>query len=156
MSDRIAVMRDGVIEQLGAPRDVYERPATEFVATFLGASNLIDAVALGPSGHGCLVEAAAGRFSVADGGAPPGQPMRLAIRPERVKVRPPGGPGLPATIREVVYRGAATHVFMDSGGVPLVSVLQNETSSASGWSPGGAVSVEFEPESVVMLKSAGA
>src|SRR5829696_9040345 len=44
MSDRIAVMRDGVIEQLGAPREVYERPATEFVATFLGASNLIDAV----------------------------------------------------------------------------------------------------------------
>jgi spermidine/putrescine ABC transporter ATP-binding subunit len=155
MSDRIAVMRDGVIEQLGAPRDVYERPATEFVATFLGASNLIDAVALGPSSHGSLVEAAAGRFSVADGGAPPGQRLRLAIRPERVKVRPPGGPGLPATIREVVYRGAATHVFMDSGGVPLVSVLQNETSSASGWSPGAAVSVEFEPESVVVLKSAG-
>ena len=156
MSDRIAVMRDGVIEQLGAPRDVYERPATEFVATFLGASNLIDAVALGPSGPGSLVETAAGRFSVADGEAPPGQRLRLAVRPERVKVRPPGGPGLPATIREVVYRGAATHVFMDSGGVPLVSVLQNETSSASGWSPGAAVSVEFEPASVVVLKSAGA
>lgn len=154
MSDRIAVMRDGVIEQLGAPRDVYERPATEFVATFLGASNLIDAVALGPSGHGTLVEAAAGRFAIADGGTPPGQRLRLAIRPERVKIRPAGGPGLPATIREVVYRGAATHVFMDSGGVPLASVLQNETSSASGWSPGGSVSVEFEPESVVVLKGA--
>src|SRR5919199_76955 len=59
MSDRIAVMRDGLIEQIGAPREVYERPTTEFVATFLGASNLIDAVALGPEGNGVLVEAAA-------------------------------------------------------------------------------------------------
>src|SRR4029079_19512281 len=62
MSDRIAVMRDGVIEQLGAPREVYERPATEFVATFLGASNLIDAVVAGHDGAHGLVEAACGRF----------------------------------------------------------------------------------------------
>src|SRR4051794_24130402 len=109
MSDRIAVMRDGVIEQLGAPQEVYERPATEFVATFLGASNVIDAIALGPSDRGTLVEAAAGRFSVADDAAAPGQRLRLAVRPERVNVRPPGGPGLAATIREVVYRGATTH-----------------------------------------------
>src|SRR3712207_3818245 len=103
MSDRIAVMRDGVIEQLGPPREVYERPATEFVATFLGASNLIDAVAVATEGGQSLVEAASGRFLV-PGGFPAGRRLRLAVRPERVRVRAGGGPGLPATLREVVYR----------------------------------------------------
>src|SRR5215207_8409776 len=114
MSDRIAVMRDGVIEQLGAPREVYERPATEFVATFLGASNLIDAVAGAGEGEHSLVEAAPGRFAIVARGLEPGQRLRLAVRPERVRVRPLGGPGLPATVREVVYRGAALHLFMES------------------------------------------
>jgi spermidine/putrescine ABC transporter ATP-binding subunit len=152
MSDRIAVMRDGVIEQLGAPREVYERPATEFVATFLGASNLIDAVAVGGEGGHSLVEAAPGRFAIAAGGFPAGQRLRLAIRPERVRVRPAGGSGLPATVREVVYRGAAMHLFMEANGLPLIAFLQNDSGSASGWSPGQAVSVDFEPDSVVVLE----
>src|SRR5215208_4238091 len=138
MSDRIAVMRDGVIEQLGAPREVYERPATEFVATFLGASNLVDA--------------ACGRFAVAATGLAPGQRLRLAVRPERVRVCPAGSPGLPATVREVVYRGAGLHVFMESGGLPLISFLQNDSGAASGWSPGEAVAASFEPDSVVVLE----
>jgi putative spermidine/putrescine transport system ATP-binding protein/spermidine/putrescine transport system ATP-binding protein len=95
-------MRDGVIEQLGAPREVYERPATEFVATFLGASNLIDAVALGEDGGVSLVESAAGRFAIATTGLAKGQRLRLGVRPERVRVRDAGTPGLPATVREVV------------------------------------------------------
>ena len=152
MSDRIAVMRDGVIEQLGAPREVYERPATEFVATFLGASNLIDAVVAGHDGAHSLVEAACGRFAVAAAGLAPGQRLRLAVRPERVRVCPAGGPGLPATVREVVYRGAGLHVFMESGGLPLISFLQNDCGAASGWSPGEAVAVNFEPDSVVVLE----
>jgi ABC-type Fe3+/spermidine/putrescine transport system ATPase subunit len=152
MSDRIAVMRDGVIEQLGAPREVYERPATEFVATFLGASNLIDAVVAGRDGEHSLVEAACGRFAVAAAGLTPGQRLRLAVRPERVRVCPAGGPGLPATVREVVYRGAGLHVFMESGGLPLTSFLQNDSGAASGWSPGEAVAVNFEPDSVVVLE----
>jgi spermidine/putrescine ABC transporter ATP-binding subunit len=152
MSDRIAVMRDGVIEQLGAPRDVYERPATEFVATFLGASNLIEAVAVGGEDGRGVVEAALGRFAIAAGGLSPGQRLRLAVRPERVRVRPAGAPGLPATVREVVYRGAAMQLFMESGGLPLISFLQNESAGAGSWAPGQAVSVSFEPDSVVVLK----
>jgi putative spermidine/putrescine transport system ATP-binding protein/spermidine/putrescine transport system ATP-binding protein len=153
MSDRIAVMRDGVIVQLGAPREVYERPATEFVATFLGASNLIDAVAVGRAGGHSLVEAASGRFAVAAEGISAGQRLRLAVRPERVRVRPAGGPGLQATVREVVYRGAALHLFMESDGLPLIGFLQNDSGAASGWSPGQPVSVDFEPDSVVVLEA---
>ncbi|HKH33111.1 MAG TPA: ABC transporter ATP-binding protein [Beijerinckiaceae bacterium] len=152
MSDRIAVMRDGVIEQLGAPREVYEHPATEFVATFLGASNLIDAVVVGLDDGRTLVEAAPGRFAIAANGLPPGRRLRLAVRPERMRVRAAGAPGLPATVREVVYKGAAVHLFMDSAGLPLIAFLQNDLGSAEGWSPGQAVSIGFEPESVVVLE----
>ncbi len=151
MSDTIAVMRDGVIEQQGAPRDVYERPATEFVATFLGANNLIDAVAVEKSGGGTLVEAAGGRFAVASA-VPPGQHLRLAVRPERVSVRAAGEPGLQAVIRETVYRGPAVHVFMESGGQPLIAFVQNRSETSSAWSPGDAVSVAFEPASAVVLE----
>jgi spermidine/putrescine ABC transporter ATP-binding subunit len=151
MSDRIAVMRNGVIEQLGAPREVYERPASEFVATFLGASNLIEAVAVGPDGNNYLVEAAPGRFAIAASGLSPGQRLRLAVRPERVRVRAGAGPGLPATVREIVYKGAAMHLFMESGGLPLISFLQNDAGAANGWNPGQAVSVAFDPDSVVVL-----
>ena len=151
MSDRIAVMRDGLIEQLGAPREVYERPATEFVATFLGASNLIDAVAIGSENGRSLVEAAPGRFAIASTGFSAGQRLRLAARPERVAIGPIGASGLPATVREVVYRGAATHLFMESKGLPLIAFLQNDTGASSGWQPGQAVSVDFEPDSVVVL-----
>jgi spermidine/putrescine ABC transporter ATP-binding subunit len=153
MSDRIAVMRDGVIEQIGAPREVYERPATEFVATFLGASNLIDAVALGPDGDGILAEAAAGRFRVAAQGLAAGQKLRLAVRPERVRIGPAGGPGLAATVREVVYRGAVMNVFLESRGGALAAFLQNDSAAAFGWRPGDAVSLDFAPESVVVLAS---
>jgi spermidine/putrescine ABC transporter ATP-binding subunit len=152
MSDRIAVMRDGVIEQLGAPREVYGRPATEFVATFLGASNLIDAVAVGPQGNDYLVETAPGRFAIAARGLSPGQRLRLAVRPERLRVRPDAGPGLPATVREIVYKGPAMHLFMESGGLPLISYLQNSAGSANSWSPGQAVWVGIEPESVIVLE----
>jgi putative spermidine/putrescine transport system ATP-binding protein/spermidine/putrescine transport system ATP-binding protein len=156
MSDRIAVMRDGVIEQLGAPREVYERPATEFVATFLGASNLIDAVALGEDGGVSLVESAAGRFAIATKGLAKGQRLRLGVRPERVRVRDAGTPGLPATVREVVYRGATMQVFLESGGAPLISFLQNDAEAAIDFAPGRAVSVSFEPGGVVVLDKARA
>jgi hypothetical protein len=68
MSDFVAVMRGGVIEQLGGPREIYERPATDFVATFLGASNLFQATVLGPDGDGTMVEVPGGRFRIADQG----------------------------------------------------------------------------------------
>jgi putative spermidine/putrescine transport system ATP-binding protein/spermidine/putrescine transport system ATP-binding protein len=151
MSDRIAVMRDGVIEQLGAPRDVYERPATEFVANFLGASNLFDAVAIGPEADGTMVEARGGRFRISDKNHPTGRRLRLAIRPERVRVAPDGAPGLPAIVREVVYKGAAMHLFLESGGALLLAFLQNDAAPASAWSPGQRVSLSFAPESVVVL-----
>jgi putative spermidine/putrescine transport system ATP-binding protein/spermidine/putrescine transport system ATP-binding protein len=151
MSDRIAVMRDGVIEQLGAPREVYERPATEFVATFLGASNLIDATVVESGAGGSLVEAACGRFAVA-GAHKQGEQLRLAIRPERVLLRPDRSPDtLSALVRDVVYRGVTAHVFLECGTLPLLAFIQNSAQTAIDWKPGQEVGVGLPAESLVRL-----
>jgi ABC-type Fe3+/spermidine/putrescine transport system ATPase subunit len=109
LSDRIAVMSQGRIEQLGAPRDIYEHPATRFVADFIGASTVLRGRAV-----------AADRVTVAPGSTlrvvgralPAGGDVELAIRPERVRLA--SGPGdnvLEARIEGLVYQGAQTEVI---------------------------------------------
>ena len=104
MSDHLAVFKEGRIEQIGSPADVYERPATEFVAGFVGTSNILER-----------------------GG------RRFTVRPEKVRmIEGDGGEGEPGRIRDVVYLGAVTRyvVQLDAGG-ELVALRQNlETSSA--------------------------
>jgi putative spermidine/putrescine transport system ATP-binding protein/spermidine/putrescine transport system ATP-binding protein len=153
MSDCVAVMRDGVIEQLGAPREIYERPATEFVATFLGASNMIDALVVEPCAQTSLVEAPCGRFAVA-GSHPQGARLRLAIRPERVMLGR-AGQSLPlsAVVRDVVYRGMTAHLFLDCQGQQLLAFVQNADRAALDWEPGQAVTVALPPESLILLGS---
>jgi spermidine/putrescine ABC transporter ATP-binding subunit len=109
LADRIAVMRRGRIEQLGAPRDIYGRPATRFVADFIGASTVLrgravaaDRVALtgGPALH-----------VKADPALAAGSEVELAIRPERVRLATgPGDNVLEAQVEGLVYQGAQTEV----------------------------------------------
>ena len=153
MADRVAVMRDGVIEQLGAPRDIYEKPATEFVATFLGASNMIDATVVESGADASLVEAACGRFSVT-GPHPPGTRLRLGIRPERVLLDAASGANaLPAIVRDIVYRGVTEHLFLECGGQPMLAYVQNSAQSALDWRPGQAVAVTLPADSLVRLEA---
>src|SRR6185436_8582073 len=84
MSDRLAVMSSGKVEQLGAPRDVYEHPETAFVADFLGVSNLMR----GRVVDGRHVDVGGVTLSAEQGEARPGV-VRLTIRPERVRIEPP-------------------------------------------------------------------
>ncbi len=108
LADRIAVMNRGRIEQLGEPREVYERPATRFVADFIGASTVLrgrgvaaDRVAIGAA----TLRVAGGRPW------PAGATVELAIRPERVLLA--SGPGdnvLDARVEGLVYQGAQTEV----------------------------------------------
>src|SRR5205807_1247812 len=116
MSNRLAVMRHGRIEQIGAPEDVYERPATEFVAGFLGASNLLDgevkervdgtAHVLVPGGSVLAVPAEA-----AD--AVPGTMGKVGVRPEKILLEagggapPPGMNTITGTLRVTTYMGVS-------------------------------------------------
>ncbi len=103
MSDRMAVFNEGRIEQIGSPAEVYEHPKTEFVAGFVGVSNVIER-----------------------------NGRKITIRPEKIHMRDDdGGAGEPGVVREVVYVGMVTRYFVDleSGG-ELVVIRQNlETSS---------------------------
>src|SRR5262249_38469275 len=112
-SDRIAVMREGRIEQVGTPREIYERPATAFVAGFVGRANLLRG-RLEAEGQILLAGGLALRVAETRGVAP-GRDVAVSIRPHRIAVsREPAGAtgfrdrgwnGLPGTVGRVVYFG---------------------------------------------------
>jgi putative spermidine/putrescine transport system ATP-binding protein len=129
MSDRMAVFNEGRIEQIGAPADVYEHPQTEFVAGFVGVSNVFER----------------------DG-------QRITIRPEKIHLNDESGPGEPGTVREVVYVGSVTRylVDLDAGG-ELVVVRQNleATSQDVLEARGKRVRLEWKPEHTYALPKEG-
>jgi len=96
MSDRIAILRDGRIEQLGGPEDLYERPVSRFVASFLGESNFLSGTVAEVASNGFVYRTEAGVFGQALGDAPApaaGEPVLIAMRPEKLKAakaRPEG------------------------------------------------------------------
>src|SRR5258708_32261527 len=90
MSDRLAVMSQGKVEQIGYPEDIYERPATRFVAGFIGTSNIIEAPVVGRAGDLLQVEAAPGdRLLVAappERSLGPGDTPPFTVRPAKLRV----------------------------------------------------------------------
>ena len=150
LSDRVAVMRNGGIEQAGAPREIYERPRNEFVAGFLGASNFVDGVVVGRDGADALVETRAGRVPLRSA-ALAGSRVRMAIRPERVRIARGGNAGIPARIRDIVYRGPVTHFYCDSAAGSLLSYQQNVRDDA--WSVGDSVRCTWDAASAVVLET---
>ena len=136
MSDRLAVMRDGKIVQIGVPHEVYEEPADTYVADFLGVSNLmeVDVVERGP-GERCQVKLGDSVLQVEHGGAGAvGAAGRshAVIRPERVRVEEYGSQGpnrVPAMVERLVYLGSATQVILRlAPGAELQVLLQNDGS----------------------------
>ena len=123
LSDRIGVMNGGRIEQLGAPRDIYERPATRFVADFIGASTVLRGRAVATD----RVAVAGANLHVGGRALPVGADVELAIRPERVWLAPgPGHNVLDARVEGLVYQGAQTEVTarLDDGQRVLVFVTE--------------------------------
>ena len=122
LSDRIAVFRDGLVEQVASPVALYEEPATAFVAGFVGTSNLLE---------GEVAQALVG------------EPGPVSVRPEKITLRPgrvdAGGPGLciaTGVVDEVVYLGASTHAVVDLDGGGRLTVLQHNLESAAASMPG--------------------
>ncbi|HWD06037.1 MAG TPA: ABC transporter ATP-binding protein [Amycolatopsis sp.] len=140
MADRMAVLRDGRIEQLDTPRAVYRRPANAFMAGFAGDANLIPGTvtATGPT----EVTTAAGRLAT-DDETTAGAEVVVLVRPEDVRIEPPGdaAPGLlAATIAESFYYGSSLVVQADAGGVRVQALVT------------GAANVRFEPGQRVSLR----
>ncbi|GAA5033905.1 ABC transporter ATP-binding protein [Microbacterium fluvii] len=120
MSDRIAVMSAGSVLQVGTPRDIYEHPASRFVAGFIGSCNVFDAVAtVGQAAVPGLGPVPATLI----GDIPDGTPIGVAIRPERIRITAGAEPGaLAGTITEMVYTGDVWRFGVDLGGAAHVVV----------------------------------
>lgn len=140
MSDRVAVMRQGRIVQLGPPEDLYERPADQFVADFIGESNFLEVTVRGSEGGFATAITDEGlevRLSAVDAGGD-GTRLTLALRPERIRLARGGEPGRPSpaiddvggyrrwngVVEEVVYIGAARKYQVRLGGHLLVAQQQ--------------------------------
>jgi spermidine/putrescine transport system ATP-binding protein len=159
MSDRLAVMRDGKIVQMGAPSRIYEEPADTYVADFLGVSNLmeVDIVERGP-GSRCQAKLGETVLTVEHGGDGVPDRAHAVIRPERVKIEEFGSAGpnrVPAMVERLVYLGAATQVFLRlAAGADLQAVLQND-GSASAYTQGTPVHAFLAPEALRVLAGGG-
>jgi spermidine/putrescine transport system ATP-binding protein len=137
MSDRIAVMEAGVIDQLGTPREIYERPATRFVAGFIGTSNLISGRVDGvESGRAVLNYGDQGRVIVATRRAvAPGDAIEVSVRPEKIDLHRGAAPAtdgsvLAGEVTEVVYHGTSTnYTFSTAAGPEFVVFDQNATTA---------------------------
>ena len=154
MSDRIAVMNDGLVEQLGTPREIYERPATRFVAGFIGTSNLLAGeVAETGAGMAVISFGPDGRIEVPvrDGmEVAAGERLELTVRPEKIGIgtrRPEDGPcRVRGTVTEVVYLGTSTSYNVTTcTGSDVVVFMQNAASADDVAVRGDGVWLSWDP-----------
>jgi spermidine/putrescine transport system ATP-binding protein len=156
MSDRIAVMNNGSIEHLGTPREIYERPATKFVAGFIGTSNLlggqVSTVAAGAATIGVDTDQRI-VVPVRDGLViSPGTDLELTVRPEKIRLHgsapsAPSGTVLRGTVNEVVYLGTFTNYNVTtSTGAEVVVFTQNASSADDIAERGDSVWLTWDPQ----------
>ncbi|MGH7318446.1 MAG: ABC transporter ATP-binding protein [Candidatus Rokuibacteriota bacterium] len=158
LSDRIAVMNDGRIEQLDSPLEVYERPRTRFVSDFIGVTNFLEGEVTRGDGHSVIVRTGKGlRIRVSDSAFPGDSPRAtLSLRPEKITLqrdRPVGGENVfRAVVENVVYLGTTTHYYVVTDeGERLTAFEQNRLAqgSASRYTAGDIVYVDWRPESAL-------
>ena len=148
MADTIAVMNRGRIEQLGPPAELYERPATAFVAGFLGISNMLPGVVEGPDAvrleNGTIVRAHVNGRS---------GPVAAGVRPEKITIGGAGGANrLEGKIAETAYIGVATQVVVETPAGEVQVFAQNIDSGGRVPDPGSDVTLSWSPESTFVVE----
>jgi putative spermidine/putrescine transport system ATP-binding protein len=135
MSDRIVIMRDGRIEQIGAPEEVYQRPISRFTASFLGESNFFRGRVAGIAGSTVTVAVPHGPVFHVRANREVASEATIALRPEAVTIAPAetaesdGSPNTtPAVVEQIIYRGFVTHLYLRMpNGDPLLAFLRHGT-----------------------------
>lgn len=157
MSDRIAVMSNGLVEQVGTPREVYDEPTTEFVADFLGISNMISAEAQPDRSSGCRLQVGEFTLMAKVGATNSRGTVRCVVRPERLKLEPYDSTGesrVPGIVERLVYLGSATRVVVHlATGQTLQSLIQSDGAELP-YEQGTAVQVYLPPDAVRVLRPA--
>ena len=160
MSDRIAVMNGGRVEQTGTPREIYERPQTAFVADFIGSLNALDVRIDELVGEHAVMRVGDGErvLAVLGQGHRPGETVRVAVRPERVRIAAggeplqDGGSRLEGTVAEVVFLGMYTQFHVDTRAGRVVSHRLADGAPV-GLEDGSRVTLSWEPEQASLLSA---
>jgi spermidine/putrescine transport system ATP-binding protein len=158
MSDRIAVMSDGRVEQVGPPQEVYEEPTTTFVADFLGVSNLMTVAARGESNGRCRVALGDFELYAANGDVSTTGDTRMVIRPERVHLEPHESTGenrVPAMVERVVYLGNANQIIMGLAHGERIQALVQNTGDELAYRQGDPVKAYMPAEALRVLTDTG-
>ena len=160
LSDRIAVMDRGKVEQLGTPEELYDAPRTRFVAGFIGTTNLLAGTIESLESGAAMVRLDGGERCLAAGAMPVGTAVDLAIRPEAMSVVPDGdapetaGPfsGLRGLVLQSAYLGTSvSHRVQTDGGLMLTVVVPRSDKRPS---PGDRVRLRWDPSDVLVLERA--
>ncbi len=153
MSDRVAIMNDGVIEQCGTPEDVYERPTSIFAAGFIGTSNLMSGTW---SGGGVTVTPSISVPAPDHRGSTEGDAVSVAVRPEKIWLSEltPAMFRVPGTIVSTVYHGATTQYLVEIAPELTLTVLEQNLPrmrAEDRWNSGDRVEMGWLPEHTVVL-----
>jgi len=166
MSDRIAVMNEGIIEQVAEPEEVYERPATTFVASFIGVSNLMPGKVVSVNGDRVAVELDAGvPVEAAANGLTSGETCHAVVRPEKLQIRrredpaPDGQPSVNGTVESSVYLGTSTQIIVRlSDDVRMTVLVPNADEDERQRLPGGGaeVALSWAPDHIHVVRESKA
>jgi ABC-type Fe3+/spermidine/putrescine transport system ATPase subunit len=150
-------MSGGRIEQVGTPREVYEEPASAYVADFLGVSNLLDAQAIGKDSDGrCRVRIGDFELLASSGLTSARGPVKVVVRPERVRVEAPGRTGvnrLPGKVERVVYAGAISQLTVNLDRGSRIQCMLANDGVGSSFDRGAPVSVYLPSEALRVLRT---
>ena len=142
MSDRVVVMKDGKILQIGTPQDIYNEPTNAFVADFIGESNIMD----GLMHKDFLVEFANDYFECVDKGFAPMEQVQVVIRPEDISIVPPQGAKLTGLVDTIIFKGVHYEIMVNSLGY---SWMIHSTRFVE---PGTLIGMEVTPEDIHIMQ----
>lgn len=154
MSDRLALMKDGEIEQIGTPRELYDHPASRFVATFVGDTNLFDGPVVETNADGlAFVDADGFRFAVNAPGFTRGDAICCSVRPEHITLkRCAGGEGVNScVVKSVVFQGALVKVTAEACNGRLIEAQMLNRGESDRLAPGEHVSLSWPEDLVAVL-----
>jgi len=153
MSDRIAVMNEGVIEQLATPREIYDRPLTKFVAGFIGESNIFDGEVIDLNDGILDVKTSAGTIKAKGNGFNMGESIHVSIRPEYIKVdtNTVEGFSIKGIVKDFIYMGTVVKTSVDLEDNTEIKYSRFEKDET--FKEGDSVNIYWNPEKAVVIKA---
>ncbi|GAA0313260.1 ABC transporter ATP-binding protein [Halarchaeum salinum] len=161
LADRIGIMNDGQIEQVGAPREVYDDPVSLFIEEFLGDTNLVDATVSETAETGVVADTALGTeitVPTGDGAIDAGDDLTISFRPEELDVEhadatDDAGPSIIGEITDVLYRGSSVRFYVESAGERVF--FEQSVGAETDFAVGDAIAVSWDPDDLLAFAADG-